>query len=420
VAGERVGIREILADRAVRSIVGLALLVMAGFGLVLPVLPLYARSFGVDYGAASLMLSAYAFTRLGSDLVAGPLVDRFGERRTGSAALCLTAGCALAAGLAPSFAVAVVCWSAGGAGSAVMFAAFYSYLLKAVPKERMARTLSLFYGAFNVGMIGGGPLGGLIAHRLDLGAPLVVYSGVLVVGAFVYMRFVPEPPNAREEPPLTPEEAERERDLPIARQGKTAIGRLLRTPGFRTVMLLNLAYMWMVAAVFDTLVPFFAKDELGVSTVGIGVLFAIVLVAELTVLYPAGSAADRLGRKAVLVPALAGLAVTTVALGFTPGVVLFAVVLAGLGIASGYAGVPPAAMLSDVTPAGASGTAIGAFRFCGDLGFLIGPAVAGYSTKALGFEEAFAIAAIPTLIALVAVARTPETLRRLPAGQPAS
>jgi MFS family permease len=114
-----------------------------------------------------------------------------------------------------------------------------------------------------------------------------------------------------------------------------------------------------------------------------------------------------------------GMTVATIALGFVPGVGVLAVVLVAFGVASGYAGVPPAAMLSDVTPADASGTAIGAFRFCGDLGFLLGPAVAGYSTKALGFEEAFAIAAIPTLVALVAVARTPETLRRVPAGQPA-
>src|ERR671915_2423661 len=50
---ERVGIRGLLADRGVRYVIGLALLVMTGFGLVLPILPLFGRSFGVDYGTAS-------------------------------------------------------------------------------------------------------------------------------------------------------------------------------------------------------------------------------------------------------------------------------------------------------------------------------------------------------------------------------
>ncbi len=408
---EQAGIREILADRGVRAVIGLALLVMAGFGLVLPVLPLFARSFGVDYGSASLLVSAFAFTRLGGDLVAGPLVDRYGERLTGGLGIVLTAGSSLAAALAPTFTWAVVFWAAGGAGSAVMFASFYSYLLKAVPKERMARALGLFYGAFNGGMIAGGAVGGFVAHVAGLEAPLIVYAGVLAVAAVLFFRLIPEHPGRRIEPPLTTEEAERERDLPVARRGRTAVGRLFRIPGFAVVMVVNLAYMWMVAAVFNTLVPFFAKDELDMSTVGIGVAFAVVLGAEFAVLYPAGSAADRHGRKTVMVPALAGLAVMTVLVGLTGTPLVFGLALALLGVASGYAGVPPAAMLADVTPEEGSGTAVGTFRFFGDLGLMLGPIVAGYATSGLGFEAAFALAAAPTVVALALVVRMRETLR---------
>jgi MFS transporter, DHA1 family, multidrug resistance protein len=413
---ERVGIREILEDRGVRAVIGLAFLVMAGFGLVLPVLPLFARSFGVGYGSASLLVSAFAFTRLGADLVAGPLVDRFGERLTGGVGIALTAAGSFAAALAPTYPVAVAFWAAGGAGSAVMFAAFYSYLLKAVPKERMARALGIFYGAFNGGMIAGGAVGGFVAHVAGLEAPLLVYACVLAVTAVLYLRLIPDHPGRRIEPPLSTEEAERERDLPVARRGRTALGRLFRTPGFAVVMVVNLAYLWMIAAVFNTLVPFFAKDELGMTTVGIGVVFAVMLAAEFAVLYPAGSAADRHGRKAVMVPALAGLAVMTVLVGFAGSPIVFGLALALLGVASGYAGVPPAAMLADVTPEEGSGTAVGTFRFFGDLGLALGPIVAGFSTSALGFEAAFALAAAPTVVALVLVLRMRETLR--PAAAP--
>jgi MFS family permease len=408
---ERVGIRELLADRGVRSVIGLALLVMTGFGLVLPILPLFGRSFGVDYGTASLLFSAYAFARLGADLVAGPLVDRYGERRAGSAGIALTAACTLVTGVAPNFPVALVSFGAGGAGSAVMFAAFYSYLLRAVPKERMARTLGLFYGAFNGGMIAGGPLGGLIAHEFGLGVPIVFYAGVLFLAAVVYLRFVPDPPRRKTEPALSTEEAERERDLPVARRGRTAVGRLFRIPGFATVMVVNLAYLWMVAAVFDTLLPFFARDELRLTTVGIGALLAIALAAEFAVLYPAGSIADRRGRKTVLAPALGALAVMTALLGWAGSPLVFAAGLALLGIASGVAGVPPAAMLADVSPDEGSGTAVGTFRFFGDLGLMLGPVVAGYSINELGFEAAFALAAVPTVVALILVLRMRETLR---------
>jgi DHA1 family multidrug resistance protein-like MFS transporter len=187
--------------------------------------------------------------------------------------------------------------------------------------------------------------------------------------------------------------------------------RLLRTPGLLPVVVTNFAYLWMVAVVFDTLVPLFASDALGLSTVAIGVLFAVALAAEFVVLYPAGSVADQHGRKPVLVPALAGLALATAAVGWAPTPLLLGALLAVLGVMSGAAGVPPGAMLSDVAPTQASGTAVGVFRFFGDLGFTLGPLLAGWSVPALGFRWAFALAAVPTVVALALIVRTPETLR---------
>jgi MFS transporter, DHA1 family, multidrug resistance protein len=186
---------------------------------------------------------------------------------------------------------------------------------------------------------------------------------------------------------------------------------VLRAPGLVPVVVTNFAYLWMVAVVFDTLVPLFASDVLGLSTVGIGVVFAVALAAEFVVLYPAGSIADQRGRKPVLVPALAGLAVATAVVGLAPSSLLLGVLLALLGVMSGAAGVPPGAMLSDVAPAQASGTAVGVFRFCGDLGLTLGPALAGWAVPVVGFRWAFALAAIPTAVALALIVRTPETLR---------
>jgi MFS family permease len=83
-----------------------------------------------------------------------------------------------------------------------------------------------------------------------------------------------------------------------------------------------------------------------------------------------------------------------------------------LGLASGYAGVPPGAMLSDVAPEDGTGSAVGVFRFAGDLGLMLAPAVAGLSVAWVGFRGAFAIGAVPVVIALVMAGRTAETLKR--------
>jgi MFS family permease len=393
---------------------------MAGFGVVAPILPLFARSFGVGYAAAGGMISAFAAARLAFDLVAGPLIDRYGERRAATLGMTFLALCALLTANAPNFALATIFWAAGGAGSAVVFASNYSYLLKVVPKDRMARTLGVFYGAFNAGIIAGGFAGGFIADRFGIASPLLAYSGLLLIAVAVYMRFVPAPVNTERCEPGVADEARAAREVPAIRRSKARIVEMLKTPAFKTVMVVNFAYMWFVAGVFDTLVPLLGKDAVGMSTLGIGAVFGVALATEFAVLYPAGSLADSRGRKAVMVPSLIGLALAITVAGWATTVWAIVAAMAVLGVFSGFAGVPPGAMLSDVTPEGSSGTAVGIFRFSGDLGFALGPVIAGITTNAFGFRGSFAIAAIPILAALVLVLRTPETLRRPAAAPPKS
>ena len=410
-SGSPGGVRSILADRRVATVIALAFVVMVGTGLTLPILPLYARSFDVGYGATGVLIGAYAAARLAADLGSGLVVRRFGERRSAASGLVLVAASAAATGLAPTFPAAVGFWAVSGVGSAVVFSAMYSHVIKLAPPGGMGRTLSLLYGAFNLGVVAGGFLSGVIAFALGLAAPLFVMAGAALVAAGLYLRYLPdvEPPADTEVKPET--------------HGRVTTGlrAVLRRPGFAMVLVTNLAYLWMIAAVVDTLLPLYAGEEIGMSTVGIGVVLALLIAAEFVVLYPAGAIADRRGRKVVMVPALAALAVATAAIGWTESAVVFGVAAALLGVTSGFAGVPPAAMLADVVPRAESPVAVGVFRFAGDLGFMLGPLVAGFVAGAAGFKTAFLVTAIPTLVALGFVLATPETLRRavkpVPAGE---
>jgi DHA1 family multidrug resistance protein-like MFS transporter len=409
---QRTGITAILSDRRVTAVLLVVFIVMAGAGLVLPILPLFARSFGVGYGAVGVLVSAYGLARLVFDLAAGRIVDRLGERVTAVIGLAVISLGSALTGMAPAFAMAVVAWAAAGVGSAIALAALYTRLLRIVPTQQIARTLGIFYGAFNTGFVAGGAVSGLVADRAGLAGPLLLNAAVVAVAAVLWLALIPAAGRPGQAGPAPAPAGPEPPDAADAR----SLARLLRTPGLVPVVVTNFAYLWMVAVVFDTLVPLFASDVLGLSTVGIGVLVAVALAAEFVVLYPAGSVADQRGRKPVLVPALAGLAVATAALGQAPTPLLLGVLLAVLGVMSGAAGVPPGAMLSDVAPVSASGTAVGVFRFCGDLGFTLGPLLAGWAIPVVGFRWAFALAAVPTAVALALVLRTPETLRPAEAG----
>ncbi len=157
-------------------------------------------------------------------------------------------------------------------------------------------------------------------------------------------------------------------------------------------------------------VPVFGRYILKLPPSVIGLLYALLLCGEVAMLYPAGRLTDSKGRRWVLLRALTISALCYFAIGWLPSLAVFAVLLAILSIANGFVGVPPAAMLSDVVPPESSGLGVGAFRFGGDLGFTVAPAVVASLAGSIGFGPAFVAAGLPSALALFLVARAPETL----------
>jgi MFS family permease len=378
----RVGVITILRDRDVRVVVVGMLVVMLGWGILGPVLPLYARSFGVGYGSVGLLMSSFAFTRLLFDLFAGSMIRRWGERAVVTAGAVIVGVSSLLAAMAPNFTLLVILRGAGGAGSSMFFIALMSYMLRTAPRDRVGRVMSVFYGAFNIGVILGAPIGGFLGHAFGLASPLVAYGIACLASAALYLKTIRDPEPTQE----TPTRGSL-RDLRWSRE-------------FVAVLVSNAAYFWMVAAVFQTLLSPFANDEIGLSLPTIGLLLSIPAATELAALFPAGSLTDRLGRRAVLVPSTLGLAAVVGVLGLANRPVTFAIALVALGIVSGFGGVSQPVMLADVIPERNRAAAIGVYRFVGDLGFVLGPLVAGEAASAFGFGTAFALSAIPSLVAV--------------------
>jgi MFS family permease len=372
--------------------------IMMGFGILSPVLPKYARSFGVGFDSVGVLVASFSLTRLVFDPVTGRLIHRFGERAMASLGALVVGVTSVFAGFAPTFTLLVIFRAAGGAGSAVFFAAVLSFLLRTIPSDRLGRVMSVYYASFNVGIIAGQPFGGLLARWFGLASPLFVYGAFCVVSGWVFWRTIYDPPRAPEEHPAG------------------GIRRLPWTRAFVTALATNGAYLWMVGAVYSTLVPLFGNEPtgVGVSLSGVGIGLAIASATEFAVLYPAGAATDRHGRKAVLVPSFVAMTIVIAVFGFATTPLLYFGILGIFGLTTGYSGVPPAAMLSDVAPDELRGTAVGLFRFVGDLGFVLGPLAAGWAASAFGFAWAFAISAIPSALVVVLLLSIEETMPALP------
>jgi MFS family permease len=401
-----------MSEPAVRVGVGVTLVIMLGYGLIVPVLPLYARSFGVGRTEVGVLMMAFGLTRLLFDLVAGPMVDRVGERFTATTGAVVVGVSAALSAVAPSFTALVFFRALGGAGSSLLFAAIMNHLVRAIPPHRMARTMSFFYSSFLLGTVLGQPLGGAIAEVLGLAAPLWFYAASCFICAGLTLAKLTDRParvGGPDEVSAAEVLAESETRLP------TAWGRIrgmLSDRAFLAALAANAALFWVLGSVRMTLAPLFAEERLGLSAAGIGAVLGVASVAQFLMMWRAGALADSRGRRGVLIPALATLTVATALMGWADSAFSLIAVMVALGVATGFAAVVPAAVVADVAPKASSGTAVGAYRFAGDVGFVLGPLIGGVVADTAGFAPAFLVTAVPVAAALTLAIGMPETLGR--------
>ncbi|RTL49134.1 MAG: MFS transporter, partial [Rhodocyclaceae bacterium] len=95
---------------------GANIVIALGYGVVAPVLPAYARNFGVSISAATFVITAFAAMRLIFAPPSGLLVQKLGERRVYLTGLLIVALSTLACAFAETYWQLLVFRSLGGAG----------------------------------------------------------------------------------------------------------------------------------------------------------------------------------------------------------------------------------------------------------------------------------------------------------------
>src|SRR5450756_505695 len=130
-----------------------------GFGLIVPIVPLFAASFGVAQTAIGLAISVYGLGRLLFDLPMGRLTDRLGRRTIIIAGTIITAVGSLLCGLSTDFAQLIVFRFIGGIGAATVLTGAQVMLADISTRENRGRIMSIYQGAF-LFAVGFGPTPG--------------------------------------------------------------------------------------------------------------------------------------------------------------------------------------------------------------------------------------------------------------------
>jgi len=385
--------------REVAVLTAVSFSVAIGYGVVVPAIPVFARSFGVSHAAAGAVISTFAFMRLATGLFGGRLVDRFGERSVLAVGIGIVAISSALAGLAQNYPQLILLRSAGGIGSSMFTISAASLLLRIVPDDQRGRAQSVYQSGFLIGGITGPAIGGVLA-TISIRAPFFVYALSLTAAGLIAAIF------------LSHSRLTAARDgVDIASRAQsthTSLREALKMESYLTALLCSFALGWTIFGMRASLIPLFITEHMKLAPSWTGIGFTIASIAGALTLLPAGQLSDTRGRRSALLIGIITAMVAFLLLTWSPNIALVVVAMGLTGVAGSFFGTTPAAIVGDILH-GRGGQVIALFQMASDFGSILGPLVAGWLADRFSYEAAFAVAPLILLPALIMALRLGET-----------
>jgi multidrug resistance protein len=357
---------------------------LVGFGIVLPILPLYAKRFGASPFTATALVAVFSAAQLLFSPVWGRVSDRVGRKPVLILSLAGTAVGSLVTGLAGSLWILFLGRIIDGISGASVSVAQASVADVAPPDQR-ARLLGLLGAAFGLGFVAGPALGALAA----LGGPRLPFVLAAVIAganAVAALKRLPEthPSPGPSRPALDP--------VPWRRAGVST--------------LLAVAFVQLSAfSAFEGTFALFGERRLGLRLASTGGVFAAVGIALVIVqvrVLPA--VIKRLGEAGTLRVGLvlnaAGLFVLAMVHSFATLVPALAALVLGQGLVSPTL----SSILAGKVAADRRGGVLGVQQAVGGLARVVGPLAGGFAFQQLGVPVPYvAGAALMFLAAFLAM-----------------
>ncbi len=386
-------------------------LVMAGQGVIAPVLPLFAKNLGVGAAVIGLTLSFFALARLILNVPLGILSDRYGRRLLLITGPLVTAIGMFGSGFAGDI-VQLLAWRfVAGAGSAMYMTGAQIFLADISTPANRARFIGTNQGALLLGVAIGPAIGGVVAEFWGLRAPFILVGAMALI-AMVYAYFrLPETKHLAPPPPPPVE------IVPGQKRPRRLWVTFLFSRDFIAVAFIAAAIFFTRGAARQTIIPLMAAEDFSFSEGELGLLFTAVAVVNTILIAPSAMIADRWGRKIAIIPSGLFVAFTLVLIGISPTTLIFVTANMLLGVATAMAGPAPAAYAADISPPHLRGLGMGMFRSAGDAGFMIGPPMLGAIADWTSYELALGVNAALIALAAVFFLTARETLERPPPGE---
>jgi multidrug resistance protein len=337
---------------------------LMGFGIVIPILPLYAQDFQASPLAIGWLTGIYSGMQIIFTPILGRLSDQFGRRPVLLISIAGTAiGFALM-GMAQSLTLLFIARIlAGITGGNISIP--QAYIADVTAPEKRSHAMGMIGAAFGLGFTFGPLIGGVMS-QISYGAPFFFAAALSVVNAVLIYVLLPES-LSREHRAKPHDEAS---TAEVFRHGRGAM-----------FVLVVATYFFLIAgfAIMTTLFALFTAKRFGYDAHANGYLFGFVgLISVIVQGGLIGRLVKRFGEVALT---RVGMILTTVSLALLPfsnNLTVLLLVCAGLSAGSGIASPPLSGLASQMIERNWQGRALGVMQSAGSTARLIGPLIGGW------------------------------------------
>ena len=357
---------------------------LIGFGIIIPLLPFYAQTFGASPVTIGLLFAIFSLCQLIAAPALGDLSDRYGRRPVLIFSLLGTVVSfvmlALAHTLTLLFLARIVDGLSGGNISTAR-----AYVADVTEPKDRARAYGLIGAAFGLGFILGPALSGVLA-KVSYTAPIWAAAGLTLVATAMAWLWLPETVHRTQAGTGNPF-----RYLP----------ELLRRPILRRVLVIDFVY-WFAFAIFQTTFALFAAIRFGFDAPRTGYFFAAFGV--LGAIVQGGFIRPLVARFGDRTTFMLGLAIAVIGLvsaSLTHSVSMFALTLVPVALGMGLGHPTVSSIVSRAARGDEQGRVQGAASAVESLGRTLGPVWGNASLQHFGEGTPYISAAVFLIVTLL-------------------
>nr|VDG61733.1 major facilitator superfamily permease [Streptococcus thermophilus] len=280
-------------------LVAAAFLIALGYGLIAPIIPQFAVSFGVSMAAAAAVVSVFSGARLVGAPGAGWLVDKLGSRKVYITGLLIVAVTTALVAVAQEYWHMLVLRFLAGLGSTMFTISAQALIVKVAPPQIRGRASSTYATAFLLGNIIG-PVVGAGLSFLGMRWPFVIYGAAVAAAAVVVWVRLPKS----------------DRDVNFAARPPMRLGEAFGHPSYRALLASAFANGWVNMGVRVAILPLFAASVFTHGAAASGLALAAFALGNAVTLQFSGKLADDIGRKPLILTGLTVTALSTAVMGF--------------------------------------------------------------------------------------------------------